>query len=524
MDIKKFKDIYLSEAEELVESITAGILNLEKNPKDKEVFDELMRYSHTMKSSAAAMGYGGVSNLMHKMEDVFDNARKEGFILASKDINTLLKAVDSLKKALVVIQKSDREPELEQIAHEVEELANRADEGSEQGEEGREGSSASIPVENERITHIKVPVERLDRLMDLTEELVIDKIKIEYFQNRYPEIKETADHLARLVTDMRYQVMQARLLPVEQIFMRFPRMVRDMAEAGNKRIDLEISGGELELDRTIVDKLGEPLVHLIRNAIDHGIEKEGKIYLKAVREKEYAVITVENNGSDIDFEKLKRIAVKNNIISQVEADSLGVRESKDLLFHPHISTRGEITETSGRGIGLNAVKDFVTQMGGRVTVESPIVDGGTRFTLELPLTLAIINALLVNIRGSVFAIPFSNIEKTVSMRRGDIMSMADQDMVIVEGRDIPIISVNTIEGQGYGKEGYAEQSIIVLVRQEEDGAGIMVDSVLNEQEIIIKPLPSILRGVRGFSGSTILGDGKTILILDIKELLEDFKK
>ncbi len=531
INLKKFKDIYISETKELLEKIDAGILALEKNPKDKDLLDELMRFSHTMKSSAATMGYKNMSSLTHAMEDVFDGARRGDFEITTKNIDIFLKSVDSLEKSLVSINKSGNEIDLDQITNEIKESINAFSAKSKQGrkaiDETVEIKNIYAPAEQEKITHIKVPVERLDALLSLAEELVADKMKIERFENMNRDLKEAVNHFSRLVGDIRYQVMQARLLPVEQIFIRFPRMVRDLSQSEGKKIDFEISGGELELDRTIVDKLGEPLVHLIRNAVEHGIAQNGKIYLKALRQKEYAVIVVEDDGKGIDFEKVKQVAVKKNIITPEEALLLEKKEIMNLLFHPHMSTKDYVTEVSGRGVGLSVVKNFADQIGGRVIIDSPIKgDSGTRFTLELPLTLAIINALLVNVKESSFAIPFSNIDRSVLIRGDDVRSMGDQDVAVIDANHVPLVRLENIFNlnlNGKKPEGLGSK-IAVLVEHEREVAGLVVDKLLGEQEIIIKPLPEILRGIKGFSGVTILGDGQTTLVLDIKSLLEDSKK
>jgi len=403
------------------------------------------------------------------------------------------------------------------------------------------------------------------------EELLVDKMKLERIigsvgkeltdeeiKKKYPLVPElgpVVEHLSRLVSDIQYQVMQARLVPVEQIFARFPRMVRDLAAEQNKEIEFEVSGGEIELDRTIIDKLGEPLVHLLKNAVDHGIESAGTVSLQARREREYAVIVVEDDGQGVDFEAVRRAAQKRNITTaESEVNILNKDHLVNLLYHPRLSTKEQVTETSGRGVGMSVVKDFVSNIGGRVYVESPIAteaeSGGTRITLELPLTLAIINSLLVTVNGAMFAIPFSSVERSVSVEPADIKSMADQDVALVDGRDVALVRLGnifglteTISGKTAGqrnreteklkdreisedpridpRESASATSTIVLVKRGNEMAGIVVDTILDEQEIIVKTLPPVLRGVKGFSGSTILGDGRTVLILDPVSLLED---
>lgn len=563
MDLSKFKDLFISEAEDHLQKLNDNLLALEKNPRDKKLMDELMRSAHTMKSSSAAMGYKKMAYLMHVIEDVFDYARNDMIKITPKIITETFKALDALEKSLKSIKKSDKELNVGSIITKLKKITGIKTKGigkskrtkeekpiikaasnkqrvtsNEDREKELRDTGHGLPV-IERIEYIKVPVERLDNLMNLMEELLIDKMRLEQIKEKTPELEAVVEHLSRLVSDIQYQVMETRLVPLEQIFARFPRMVHDLAQEQKKKVELEITGGEIELDRAIVDKLGEPLVHLLRNAIDHGIEKKGKIKLKAQREKEFVLIVVEDDGRGIDFEKIKQVAIKRNIISAKEARLYDKNRLINLLFGGHLSTKEKVTETSGRGVGLSAVKNFVDSIGGRVVVESPISDkGGTRITLELPLTLAIINSLLVKVKDSLFAIPFSSIERSVVISESDIKSMADQDVAVVEGRDVPLVYLERVfELENDSNEQRVtsneqrvtrtEQSVtktVVIVQRGKDIAGIVVDKIITKQEIIVKPLPSILRGVRGFSDSTILGDGRTLLILDVVSLLEDTKK
>lgn len=569
IDLKKFKDLFISEAEDFLQKLNADLLAFEKEPGNKNFLNELMRSAHTMKSSSAMMGYNKTAYLMHVMEDIFDYARNNILEMTTDIINELFKTFDVLRESLASIKKNDKESDMDPLIEELKKITGVRTSGAGKSPKPAEGKPVTGVPENkdsdagelarntppvarsdsdetesplketvEKINHIKVPVERLDSLMDSMEELLIDKMRLKHIKKKDAELEEVVDHLSRLVSDIQYQVMRMRLVPVEQIFSRFPRMVRDLSEEQKKKIEFEIAGGELELDRTIIDKLGEPLVHLLRNAVDHGIDKVGTIKLKAMRERDFALIMVENNGNGIDLEKVKEAAIKKNIVSQKEMESFGKNQILNLIYHPGLSTSEQITEISGRGVGMGIVKNFAEEVGGRVIVDSPLPEGGVRFTLELPLTIAIINSLLVRVGDSVFAIPFSSIERSVTVGRKDIKSMADQDVAVVDGTDVPLVRLDKIfrlgdkpflnpkfQNAGLGsKNGDLKSSnTVVLVRRGKDVAGLVVDNLLSEQEIIIKSFPSILRGAKGFSGSTILGDGKTILILDIISLLENTK-
>lgn len=547
VDLLKFKKLFVSEVEDHLQKLNDNLLKLEKSPGDKLLLDELMRSSHTIKGSAATMEFKKMAFLTHVMEDIFDYARNGSLNISPEIMNELFKAHDILGKSLKKISISGQESDVDEMAGNLKKITGVATVGIGKSQRPEKEKQVLVvppkktviknkklkdyPVqiseaetqELEKISHIKVPVERLDNLMDLMEELLVDKMRLEQLKRGDQKLDEITNHLSRLISDLQYQVMQSRLVPVGQIFARFPRMVRDLANEQKKDIEFVVSGGDMELDRTIIDKLGEPLVHLLRNAVDHGIGEKGKIFLKAQREKDFASIIVEDSGKGIDFEKIRQSAVRKNIISQKEAESFTGDQIISLLFKNRLSTKERVTEMSGRGIGLSIVKNFTDQIGGRTIVESPIPGGGSRFTLELPLTLAIIDALLVGVGNSVFAIPFSSIQRSIIVPRKNIRSMADYDVAVVDDQDFPLVWL----GKAFDikKENETASEItVVLVKRRKDIAGIVVDRLITQQEIIIKSLSPVLRGIKGFSGSAILGDGKTILILDIATLLDDTKK
>jgi len=534
------------------------------------------------------MGFKKLAFLTHVLEDVFDYARSGLLEIDEKIINEMFGAFDALDKALASIKKTGKETNLSAITNKIKKITGVKTEGVGKSKRTKSGKPVGAkkkkkisgnrekriqrkqPGEEEAVTaatksaeftHIKVPVERLDKLMDLMEELLIDKMRLRAKSVDFPEIKETVEHLDRLVSDIQYQVMQARLVPVEQIFARFPRMVRDLSKKEKKQVGFEVSGGDLELDRTVIDGLAQPLVHLLRNAVDHGIAKKGKIRLTAKREKDYALINVTNWGQSIDWEKVISKAADRDLISPETKDNLMSRlrenplvpdrEIQKLLFNPRLSTKDKITETSGRGVGLSVVKKFADQLGGRVMIESPLLsssgkgedekiktEDGASFTLELPLSLAIIKALLVRANGSKFAIPFSSIERTVRVPHQKIKSLGDQDVAVVGGIEVPLARLRRVFG--FSQPDLAEDEtdkdekvpaeikkaheLSVIVRRGRDIAGIVVDELLGEEEITVKPLPRILQRVRGFSGATIMGDGRTLLILDVVGLLENTQK
>lgn len=579
VDISKFKDLYISETEDQMQVLNDNLLVLEKNVSsgnvdkiEKNILNDLMRASHTVKGSSATMGFTDMAYLAHVMEDVFDFARNDKIQITSDIVDVVFSAIDKLEASLDSVKKFDKELKIKNLAEKIKKITGvntigvgKSSHVNEQKVEEPKKVEQTVLEKKEikkdeqiqkteksivedvceerdaakKIDYIKVPIKRLDSLMDLVEELVIDRMTLRQLCLDNSELREVTNHIDLLIQSLQYEVMQARLVPVDQVFARFPRMVRDLSRSQNKNIDFRISGGDLELDRSIVDKLGEPLVHLLRNAVDHGIKEKGYIELTAKRDRENAVIIVENDDQSIDPEKVKSAAIKRGIISVKEANEMREEQIINLIFHPQLSTNEEITEISGRGVGLSVVKRFAESSGGRVVVE--ILDPGTRFKLELPLTLAIINSLMVEVEKNIFAVPFSVILRSVIVKRKDIRSMADNKMVIVDDTDIPLIDLKEYfhfvskllgtemkmpekkENNDDEDEDGNEDIIVVIVKKDNDLAGLVVDKLLNEQEVTVKPLSSVLRGVGGFSGSTILGDGKTILILDVFSLIKKIK-
>jgi two-component system, chemotaxis family, sensor kinase CheA len=548
-DLSQYKDLYLSEVEDLLQKLNDGLLTLEKEGSNKDLLNELMRSAHTIKGSSATMGYDNIAFLTHVLEDVFDGARNDKLKLEAEVISVIFEAFDALKGAIQSVKNDGKETDLTEISEKIKGLTGVKTVGTGKSTTGEvpevkeEASEVKPEVKEEvkeegagadNIAFVKVPVSRLDNLMGLTEELLTCKMQMDSLVSKgecgvegSEKLKPISEHLDRLVSNLQYSVLQVRLVPLEQIFMRFPRMVRDLAKKQGKEIEFQVEGGDLELDRSIIDKLAEPIVHLLRNAVDHGISEKGNIKLSAKSEKDFAKVIIEDDGKGIDWGGVVEKALEKGIITSDEAESyrkdLTNDKVQNLIFNPQLSTTEVVTETSGRGVGMDAVQAFMDEVGGNIEVESPANEaGGTRITLELPLTLAIIRVLIVKVGKETFAIPFSNIEKTVTVADSDVKSVGGQDVAIVDGTDVPLVHLKAAFHEK-AKPSTGTKTV-VLVKRGKSVAGVVVDKLMTEQEITVKPLPSVLKGVKGFSGSTILGDGRTILIIDIVGLINSLKK
>ncbi len=379
---------------------------------------------------------------------------------------------------------------------------------------------------------IRVDIDRLDDLMNLVGELVINKTRLVQIGSVYKltELDETLAQIGRITTELQAVVMKLRMVPIEHVFNRFPRMVRDLARDEGKEVEFVIEGKETELDRTVIDEIGDPLVHLLRNAIDHGIEppeereklgkhRKGLLKLSARHEGNYVVIEVQDDGRGMDIDKIKRKAVEKGIATPEELERMSESEILMLTTLPGFSTSDRVTEVSGRGVGLDVVKSKVEALNGVLEIQTE-KGKGTKVTVKLPLTLAIIQALLTKVGEEIYAIPLANIDETLSITPQDIKLVRNQEVILLRGSVLPLVKLQEIldvpvVSSGNGGEEYA----VVVARVGERRAGLVVDSLIGQQEIVIKSLGKLLKGIRGISGATILGDGRVALILDVVPLI-----
>jgi two-component system chemotaxis sensor kinase CheA len=338
---------------------------------------------------------------------------------------------------------------------------------------------------------------------------------------QHPELSAALDTLSRLVSELQYNVMQSRLVPIGFVFSRFPRMVRDLAKQQKKELDLEMMGSDIELDRAVIDEIGESLVHLLRNAVDHGMEapdarkkagksSQGTIRITAERTNSFAIIKVSDDGQGLDLEEIKSTAIKNKVLSP-EATTEELIQS--IFFG--VSTTKKVTAVSGRGFGLNIVKNKIESLGGSVKVETE-PQKGTTFIIEIPLTLAIIKALFIKVAGKTYAIPLASVERLITVNRADIKGILNYEAIVLNEEDTPITRLDILfKAPSLGLRAQP----IVIVKQGEEKLGLAVDAFLTAQEIVIKPLNKLVRENKYFSGSTIIGSGEVVLILDVANLM-----
>ncbi|MGV3488263.1 MAG: chemotaxis protein CheW [Tuberibacillus sp.] len=372
---------------------------------------------------------------------------------------------------------------------------------------------------------IRVNLERIDVLMNLFEELVISRGRLEGFarQEKNTELTDIAEEISRTTSHLQDIILNLRMVPIEQVFNRFPTMVRSVSKDLNKKIRLIMEGEETELDRTVIDEIGDPLVHLLRNSIDHGIEtpeirksfgkpEEGTIELKAYHSGNHVYIEIKDDGGGINREKVLQKAIQNGLVQEEQSASLTDQEVFHLLFQSGFSTADVISDISGRGVGLDVVKSKIESLGGEVLVESA-PHKGSIFTIRLPLTLSIITAMLIKVRAEYYALPLANIVETAMVKDEDIKVVHQHEMIEFRGRVIPFIRLSkALEVPGESKKGKYIPTIVI--RHGSKSAALACDRLVGQLEIVIKPLGKYLGDVEGISGATILGDGRLALILD----------
>lgn len=378
---------------------------------------------------------------------------------------------------------------------------------------------------------IRVNIERLDALMNLFEELVIDRGRLDQIAKElnHQELSETVEKMSRVTNDLQSVVLTMRMVPVETVFNRFPKMVRQLARELGKKINLKISGQETELDRTVIDEIGDPLVHLLRNSVDHGIEtpeeriakgkpKEGTIELKAYHSGNHVFIEIIDDGAGINKEKVIKKALEKGIINEEQIGRLTDQEVVNLILTSGFSTAEQVSDISGRGVGLDVVKNTIESLGGTLSVQSE-EDKGTQFLIQLPLTLSIISVMLVEVQKEKYAIPLTSIIETAIFKKSDIYYAHDQPVIDFRGRVVPILFLQEIFDVPVVDEGNDYLST-VIIRKGDKMAGLVVDSFIGQEEVVLKSLGNYLTNVFAISGATILGDGQVALIIDCNVLIK----
>ncbi|MCG9895621.1 MAG: chemotaxis protein CheA [Fimbriimonadaceae bacterium] len=385
---------------------------------------------------------------------------------------------------------------------------------------------------------VRVDVARLDNLMNLVGELVIDRTRIAQIASDLAarggggneDLQETVSHIARITFDLQDQIMKARMMPIETVFNRFPRVVRDLAQKLGKDVKLEMLGGETELDRSVIEVIGDPLLHILRNSIDHGLETpeerraagksdQGLLLISARHQENHIVIEIRDDGRGIDPEKIKRKAVSQGLATEEQAARMTDKDVLQFIFGSGFSTATQVSEVSGRGVGMDIVRSNIQKLGGLIDLDSKVGEGTTTI-LRLPLTLAIIRGLLVRVEGRDYVLPLGSVVETMLLAADQIQRVKRREVVVIRGVTTPLLRLQSVFSD-CGREDACsgDQAFIVVVGLADQRIGLVVDSLIGEQEVVIKSLSGFLGEVPGVSGATILGDGKVALIVDVGALV-----
>lgn len=509
-----YKESFLSEARTNLAGMNAALLKAEKSP-ERGLIDEIFRSAHNIKSMAAMMERARTADLCHALEDVLDGVRKGGLTL-EQSADALFRCFDALGSAIASVEQDASEPDL---AATIEELRRLSSGGA------SESASAGPAASPARTDSVSVKMEKLDLLMNLAEELVIAKLRFGALRARIlvPEVSSLIDVLDRLATEIQYQVTQARLVPVRSIFDAFPRMARDLAKQQGKEVDVALQGGDIELDRRVAEEIGEALIHLLRNAVDHGIETperrkaaakppRGAVRVAAARTRDAVVIEVEDDGAGLDFPAISAAGAARGLLPE--------NASRDELLRAVVgglSTKASATLLSGRGLGLDIVKRKVESLGGTLAVKSE-PGAGAAFRLEIPLALAIVKGLFVQVGGRNYVLPLAGVEKIVPVDADSVRGMMGSEAAVIDREDIPLLRLRALFGV---PPNALPRFPVVVVGRGRRRLGLAVDALVATQDIVLKPLNRALRGGSRFSGSTISGTGEAILVLDVGALVQE---
>jgi len=687
MELNQYLEMFIEESKEHLQSCSDNLLELEKNPNDLAIVNEIFRSAHTLKGMSATMGYEDLADLTHKMENVLDAIRNEKIHVDAEILDVVFESVDHLEEMVmniadggdgkkdvsqtvaklkriesgesiqqesapsetaaseaaatttaldnalqleyddfektVLLQSTEQgfnafeisvtlndgcllkaarvymvfdilekngdvvksSPTVDKLEEEqfdqdfkvalisqtdAEELRSKIMKVSEvdnvaitqiskdlfvQSALGESEASvesavdegpiaAQVEVKKEETNQktasakhaasktIRVSIERLDILMNLFEELVIDRGRLQSIATEvnHSELNETVERMSRTMGDLQNIVLTMRMIPIETVFNRFPKMVRTLSRDLKKKINLEIIGAETELDRTVIDEIGDPLVHLIRNSVDHGIEspevrrangkpEEGNVTLRAYHSGNYVFIEIEDDGAGINRERVLKKAISKGIVTKESALSLSDKQINELILASGFSTAEVISDISGRGVGLDVVKTTIESLGGNISIES--IEGvGSIFSIQLPLTLSIISVMLVEIEQEIYAIPLSSIIETSIIKNSDILNAHNQKVIDFRGKVVPLIFLEEIFNVPRSENDADEYHSVVIVRKGDKLAGLVVDTFIGQQEIVLKSLGNYLTNIFAISGATILGNGKVALIVDCNALMK----
>jgi two-component system chemotaxis sensor kinase CheA len=563
---------FIVESQEILEKLGQDLLALEKGSTGPELLNSIFRAVHTVKGTSSFLGLEQMTELAHSFEDVLNKLRRGELQVTPDRMDVMFEAYDILKVLLEkIVERDTSRVELQAIKAKLLAVSQNAapaavlaaaspapsatDQKVAPGRTSKtpptappseDHPAASTPANAPKTTDaktadttIRVDVARLDGLMNLVGELVLGRNRLtqisyqvnEKFEGNpiVKDLAETSSQIDFITTELQMAVMKTRMVPIAKVFNKLPRLVRDLVKETGKDIELVIVGEDTELDKSIIEELNDPLIHIIRNAADHGIElpaerraqgkpERGTVTVRAEHEGNHIVISIADNGKGMDPEKLKAKAIEKGMVTEAQAREMSRQDAFNLIFAPGFSTAAKVTNISGRGVGMDVVRTNIAKLKGIVEIQSE-PNGGSTFIIKLPLTLAIIQALLVEVAHEVFSVPLESVLEVVRIQTKDINTVHGREVVRLRDSVLPLARLNSVMGMSRNGSS-AEWIYIVVVGLAQHRMGIIVDSLLGQKEVVIKSLGGYLGTVPGIAGSTILGDGRVIMIVDVGELMK----
>ncbi|MBC6990313.1 chemotaxis protein CheA [Hymenobacter sp. BT491] len=533
---QEYREIFMAEALEYYDSMGRHISELEKNPADERALNELFRLMHNLKANARAMGYADIGEVAHGMETIFGLIRSKEREFAGSIVPVLFAGVDALGDMIRAVDENNPTPNVEALQANLDRLVR----GEEPDIEDVDNSDENANRKLELSDLVYIQIKKLDHLMNLVGELIIDRDRILTLSQEIgsPALQTAATHLFRIADELQYSVMDARLVNVGSLFNKFPRVVRDVATAENKEIELVLNGQDIQIDRNILQIITDALLHLVRNAIGHGIETpaerqkagkpaRGKLTINAQTERDDVLIHVSDDGRGINIESVRRKAVERGLTTAEAAAGLDDNAVRAFLFEPGFSMAKEVTEISGRGVGLDVVKLAIDSLGGQLRVDS-VLGQGTTFTLVLPTSIAVKGALLFELEERSYAIPLMHTDSVVSLWPDQLHVVGGLLLAEVMGENVPVVDLRRLLHNSDGplplasREELSGRQEIIIVNYNNRKLGLIVDRFLRQQNIVIKPMSKPLDTIDLFGGVTVLGSGQVCLVLDVPALTRLF--
>jgi two-component system chemotaxis sensor kinase CheA len=572
LDPSRYAELFRTESREQLAAINRALLLLETGGDTTEPVSVVFRAVHTVKGMSATMGYHAVAEFAHELESVLDRVRRGDQLLAPDLMDALFASADALEGAIdVASEQAAQSPAMIAALQRLRDVAggsatsefpamqiidgsvftetevpSRAGHEARSTEEfpivtgefettaprpGRATMATGIPTAARATRHVRIDLARLDALMNLIGELVITRGRLLQLTatNPDPALDESMQMAARLVSDLQTEIMTMRMVPVWQVFDRFPRLVRDAARQQEKEVNFVVEGKEIELDRSLLDEIGEPIVHLLRNSIGHGIEapavriasgkpRAGRLTLSAMRDRAAVLIRVSDDGRGIDrgrvLARARTLGLVDDSVREVDDDGLF-----RLIATPGFSTADEVSDLSGRGVGIDAVQAKARALGGSVELKT-ISGEGTTITIRLPVTLAIVRALLARSGTERYALPLTHVRETLEYADDVVQHVKGKPVLVLRDEVLPLLDLRDVVRQGALAGAGALHREIVVIERGEKRSGLVVDELIGQQDIVVKQFDAARDGLALFSGATILSDGAPALIMDVGSLFE----